>query len=135
MTTNLIKRIEQNPKILFLIDGFGALTTALFLGIILVKFETFFGIPSSTLYLLATIPIFYMIYDVYCYKKDTLQLAAYLRGIAIMNLIYCILSLGLAINLAKTIRIWGWLYVIGEIIIIVTLSIIELKVAQKSVQS
>lgn len=57
-----IKKILEwgnaNPKKLFQIDGLGAILSAILLGIILVRFERFFGIPVSTLYFLASLLYF-----------------------------------------------------------------------------
>ena len=131
MIPNLIKKIKQNPKILFLIDGVGALVTAFFLGFVLIKFEHFFGIPSSVLKVLAVIPIFYALYDFYCYQKENLPIGKFLKGIAIMNLIYCCISLGMAFYHKEPITIFGWVYVINEIIIIVALAIFELKTSKE----
>lgn len=134
MISNLIKRIDQNPRILFLIDAFGASITAFFLGFVLVKFESFFGIPTSMLYTLAAIPVFYVIYDLYCYGKEDLRISPFLKAIAILNLVYCCLSLGLALYHNQSITIWGWIYIINEIIIIVSLSIFEFKIANNNSQ-
>lgn len=128
---NLVEEIELNPKKLFLIDGSGAAVTAFMLGVVLVKFESFFGIPPSTLYLLAAIPILFVIYDLLCFYKGDQKLPALLKGIAIANLLYCCISIGFAFNHSREITMWGWLYIINEIIIIVTLVVYELKVANK----
>ncbi len=118
------------PKKLFLIDGWGALLSAFLLGIVLVKFEWFFGIPKSTLYFLASLPCFFAIYDFYCFYKVDKNLGRFLQGIAIMNLLYACLSLGLAFYHREEITMYGWMYIIGEILIIVVLAIYELKVAK-----
>jgi len=131
MIQKLIKNSEQNPKILFIIDGLGAAITAFCLGIVLVKFEWFFGIPSKVLYALAIIPIFYVLYDFYSYRKPISQVGTYLKGIAILNLLYCILSFGLGLMHSESMTIWAWIYIINEIIIIVSLSMIELRTANK----
>jgi hypothetical protein len=60
-----IKRIVEwsntNPKKLFLIDGLGALLSAILLGVVLVQLEYLFGIPKSTLYFLASLPCLFTI--------------------------------------------------------------------------
>ena len=57
----------ENPKRIFQIDRFGAILSAFLLGIVLVKLENPFGIPKPTLYVLASFPCFFAIYDFYCY--------------------------------------------------------------------
>lgn len=120
-----------NPKKLFLIDGFGALLSAFLLGIVLVKFEPVFGIPAATLYVLAALPVFFAIYDFYTYFKANSKLRHFLKGIAIMNLLYCCLSIGLAIYHKGSITNLGWAYIAVEILIVVLLAILELKVARR----
>jgi len=131
MIKKTLQRIELNPKELFLIDGFGAIVSAFMLGVILVQFEYFFGIPSSTLYILAAIPIFFVFYDFFCYRKKNHQIGPYLRVIAILNLLYSCLSLGFAFYHVELIKFWGWYYIISEIIILVALSFYEFKIANQ----
>ena len=122
---------NANPKKLFQIDGFGAILSAILLGIVLVKFEYVFGIPKLTLYFLASLPCFFAVYDFYCYFKIDNNLGNFLKRIAIINLIYCCLSIGLAIYHREDIMTLGWVYILMEIAIVSGLSIIELKVAKR----
>lgn len=131
MFKKLLVDLELNPKKLFLFDAFGAYVTALMLGLVLVRFESFFGIPPSALYILAAIPMFYVLYDLAAYFFSNEKNALFLKGIALLNLLYCFISVGMAINHAETITSFGWIYIIVEVIIIVVLSIFELKVAKK----
>ena len=59
----MLEKFISHPKKLFLIDGLGAILSAFLLGYVLVKLERVFGIPSKTLYFLATLPMFFVIYD------------------------------------------------------------------------
>ena len=131
MLKQIIEKMEHNPKQLFLIDGFGAMLSAFLLGVVLVKLERIFGIPSSALYLLATFPVLFAIYDFYSYQKKSDKLWLFLRGIAIMNLLYCCLSIGLAFYHYEKITALGWSYIITEILIVSILAIIELKVSNQ----
>ncbi len=116
-------------KQLFLLDGIGAIVSAILLGLVLVQLEAYFGIPKKTLYVLAALPCFFAVYDFYCYFKIEQHLGQYLRGIAIVNLLYCGLSLGLAFYHYEAILYLGWIYIIVEIIIVLVLAIIELRAA------
>lgn len=120
----------KNPKILFLVDGFGALLSAFFLAVLLVKFEKFVGLPASSLHFLAGFPILFAVYDFYYYFKLVENWAYYLKGIAIMNCLYCLLSLGVAFYHSDTILFWGWAYFSIEIALILLLVYVELKVAR-----
>lgn len=127
----LIAKAEANPQKLFLIDGLGALLSAFLLGVVLVKFESFFGIPASTLYLLAALPIFFALYDFYCYLKVNDTPSKFLQGIAVVNLLYCGLSIGCSLYHLETITIFGWAYIIGEVFIVIALALIEFRVANR----
>lgn len=121
----------ENPKKLFLIDGLGAISSAFLLGIVLVRLETDFGIPASTLYLLAAFPVLFAIYDFFSFQQRKIIPGRLLFGIAIMNLLYCMLSIGFAFYHRQTITLWGWTYIFGEIAIVILLAMVELKVARK----
>jgi len=127
----IIKKFENHPKKLFKIDLFGAILSAFLLGVVLVRFETIFGIPAKTLYFLALLPLFFAIYDYYCCHKENNRLGPFLKAIAIINLLYCCLSIGLSFYHLETITYLGWIYILTEILIIVILAIIEFKVAYK----
>ena len=127
---DLITKAELNPKKLFLIDGFGAILSAFLLGVVLVKFEEIFGIPTSVLYFLATIPIFFVIYDVFCYQKH-LKIGLLLKGIAALNILYCCISIGLISCHFSSITILGWTYIIVEIILVSFLAMIEFRVGKR----
>lgn len=113
-----------------MIDGIGAILSAFLLGIVLVELRRIFGIPKSTLYFLAVLPCLFAIYDFYCYRKIDENLGIFLEGIAIMNLIYCGLSIGLAFWHYQEITQFGWIYIILEVMIIITLVILELRIAK-----
>lgn len=130
----IIRRIidwgSNNPKKIFPIDGFGAIFSALMLGIVLVRLESVFGIPVPTLYFLAILPCLFAVYDFYCYFKIEKRLGLYLKVIAIINIIYCFISIGLAIYHIEEIKNLGWIYILSEVLIVFLLSIIELRIAK-----
>jgi len=70
-----MEKQKVNPKKLFLFDGFGAILSALLLGVVLVELESIFGIPRKTLYFLAFLPCLFATYDFFCYfrMKQTFQ--------------------------------------------------------------
>lgn len=131
----IVKWGSDNPKKLFQIDGFGAILSAVLLGIVLVKLERIVGIPTSTLYFLASIPCLFAIYDFYCFTSKNKKTANLLKGIAIANIFYCALSLGLATYHYNKINYLGWIYIVGETMIITAIAIFELKVASRLMKS
>ena len=130
----ILKWGNANPKKLFQIDGFGAIVSAILLGIVLVNLEYLFGIPKPTLYFLASFPCLFAVYDFYCYFKIDNNLEKFLKIIASANILYCGLSIGLAIYHRKNISNLGWMYILMEIAIVSGLSSIELKVAKRQAE-
>ncbi len=134
-TTNVLEWANSHPRKLFLLDALGAVTSAILLGIVLVKLEWIFGIPESTLYFLAFLPCLFAIYDLYCFFQISSRVGIFLKGLAIINLSYCCLSIGLATYHYEKITIWGWTYILLEILIVTLLAIIELKTANQLIRS
>ena len=115
----MLEKFTSNPTKLFIIDGLGAILSAFLLGYVLDKFENIFGIPSKTLYTLAAMPVFFAFYDLYCIRNKKDDLGHFMKGIAIMNLTYCCISILFAFYHLGTITIFGWSYLIIEILIII----------------
>ena len=121
----------MNSKQWFLIDAIGAGVSAIMLGVVLVRFQIYFGIPTQMLYLLALIPLLFIIYDTYAYLQDTSRHKRLLQGIATLNFLYCLLSMGLAIQHREVLTTLGWVYIIGEVMIIIVIGCYELKTANR----
>lgn len=120
------------PRQLFLIDSLGALLSAFMLGVILPMFEDFFGMPKQELYYLALAACLFFIYSFTNYLKFNSNWRFWLRIIAIVNLLYCCVTAGLVIYHYPKLSIWGLLYFIFEIIIIITLATIELRIIRSA---
>ena len=112
-----------------MIDALGAGISSILLGVVLPKFQAFFGIPKTILYFLGTIPVFFILYDFIGYSKTEESLGFWLKGIAFLNIAYCFVSLICVFLHKETLTFWGWIYIIGEILIVLLLVIIELKVS------
>jgi len=67
------------------------------------------------------------VYDFYCYFNIERNLEQFLKIIAIINLLYCCLSIGFAFYHYQQITYLGWSYIIVEISIVVALAVIELR--------
>lgn len=128
MLSQLLKKAIAHPRQVFLIDGLGALLTAVMLGIVLAQLESFFGMPRAKLYVLAGIAVIFAIYSLTCYWRLPIHWQPYLRAIAVANLLYCCVTAGLVVYLYEELTIWGIGYFVGEIVIVVSLAIFEWKV-------
>lgn len=125
----IIDRFHWNPKTLFLIDGSGAILSAFLLGVVLVKFESIFGIPVPSLYFLAILPGAFAIYDLSCYTVVKDNIGLFLKAIAYMNIFYGCISFGLALYHVNKLTYLGWTYILLEILIVMVLANLELKIA------
>jgi hypothetical protein len=121
----------NNPRKLFLVDGLGAIVSAVLLGVVLVEFDQIFGIPKPVLYFLAILPCLFAVYDFYCLVTKQLRFAALLKAIAIMNICYSCLSIGLAIYHYKAITGFGWIFIILENVTVIALANLEFRVAKE----
>ena len=117
------------PKRLFLIDGIGAIVSAFLLGVVLMRFNAVIGLSKCILNFLALIPCCFAIYSTLCHLLIKEHWKPYLMCIAIFNILYCCLTLCVMIYYSGQLKAMAWLYFIGEIIIVITLAIIELRCA------
>jgi len=125
------ERLHSQAHKLFLLDGLGALLSAFLIGVVLVKFNSLFGIPISALYFLALLPCLFAMYDFYCYQKKNINTGLSLKIIAVVNVLYCCLSLGLAFYHREEITVLGWGYIIVEIVIVLVLAKLEFEVGER----
>jgi len=128
-----IKTLTLKPKIVFLIDGLGAVLTAILL-ITVKTFNEYFGMPLKTLTVLSIIAFIFAIYSLSCFAFSDNNSQKLLRPIIVANLTYCILTLGIVIYFYNKLTILGLTYFFGEILIISGLVYIELKTLKASKQ-
>ncbi|MFB5652453.1 hypothetical protein ACE5IS_17560 [Leptospira wolffii] len=129
--SHLSDRFRRNSYLIFLIDGLGALVSASFLGIVLVQFEAWIGIPTETLYLLAVVACLFSAYSLFFYAKRPGNWRIYLRIIAIANLVYCLGTLSILLYYKESIRLLGILYFLGEKTIVIALASFELRLSNQ----
>lgn len=116
----------RNPKRLFLLDGLGALLSSFLLGVMLVEFQSVFGIPVPTLYFLAFLPAVFAVYDFLCFVGAENNIGLILKIIGYMNIAYCCISLVCAILHYNSITAWGWAYISVEIVVVLAIAKLEL---------
>ncbi len=121
----------SSVKKLLILDAVGALISAFMLGVVLVRFQSVFGIPISALKILSSIPVGFMLYDLLALLSNSELQPRRLMTIGTLNILYCILSLTMAIWHRGSLSIYGWGYIIIEVIIVVALAVYELKVGRK----
>lgn len=124
-----ISILQLHPRRLLLIDAIGALLSALLLGVVLVQLQQMIGLPARDLYILGIVAFIFCIYSFACYLRVDDNWSPYLVFIAIANVIYCCITAGVVIYHHERVTGWGKLYFIIEIFIIISLAIIELRIA------
>lgn len=119
-----------NDRNIFLLDGIGAILSACFTGLILIRYSLFLGINVSLLQSLALLPAAYTIYSLSCYFFVTKTKPWMLLTIMGANLFYCLISLGI-ILLRDRITWRGKLLLTAEIFVIILVVLIEFNVYRK----
>jgi hypothetical protein len=129
-----IRSLTLRPKTIFIVDGFGALVTAFLIFAILRTFNDYIGMPQATLTYLSLIAVIFCLYSTTCFflLKDNWR--PFLRVIIIANLLYCFLTVGLAISYHQSITAIGTTYFLTEIIVVSGLVFVELKTLNASGQ-
>jgi hypothetical protein len=114
------------------LDGAGALLTAFLLGVVLVRFEPWFGMPRAVLWSLATIALGFASWSwVHAFRRRSDPRRA-LRVIAVANLLYCGLSAALVLVFLARLTALGVAWFVGEIVVVATLGLAELRMARPS---
>lgn len=133
--SSLVQSFRKNPKLLFLVDGIGALLTLVFLSILLPAIQQFIGIPIKALYFLAIIAFILLLYSTVCYLLNPLKYKFFIKIIAVANIIYCFITVGAVIFYCDQMTLWGFLYFGLETFIILALVTLEFRVAGNKVFS
>jgi hypothetical protein len=123
LTTLTIKR-------LFLLDGLGAVVTALMLGALLTTFEPWFGMPKRFLIPLSLVAACFAVYSLTCHVRAAG--ARWLLGIAVANSLYCLCTLSLVLWLFGSLTWLGVAHFLGEIALVSALVIVEVRVAMRA---
>lgn len=121
-------KFSVNAKRVFLIDGFGAFLSAVFLFAILKTFNEYVGMPPKILTLLSIIAVVFSIYSFSCFFLVNNNWRPFLLVISIANLLYCFLTVGLVIYAYPRLTISGAIYFLLEIIVVSGLALFEIKV-------
>ena len=123
--------MKLSPQKLFLIDGLGALLTAILTGLVLTTFEQYFGIPKMVLYYLAAVAGLFAIYSLWNTISMQQNWPTLMTIIALANLTYCSATLALVIYHRQKVTYLGMAYIALETIVVVVLAMVELKMARQ----
>lgn len=127
-----IQQLIKKPKNIFLIDGIGALFTALLLYFILRNFNAFFGLSKSVLEYLSLLALVFSFYSIFCYFLVNNNWKSFLKIICTANILYCLLTMGILFYHYDNITILSIAYFLGEIAIITGLVFLEIRTIRKN---
>lgn len=130
-----LKALISKPKNVFLLDGFGAVVTAILLFAVLKLWNEYFGMPKNYLLILSISAFLLALYSFSCSKFLKNNIRKFLMLLIVFNLSYTIFTFVLIINFYSQLTILGLLYFIAEILIISSLVFIELKTLKCSTQN
>ena len=119
-----------NPSTLFLVDGAGALITAVLLFFVLKQYHVNIDLPQNIIKFLAAIASAYSVYSFICFLFTRKQWPRFITIIAFANFLYCLLTAAVLVVYHSTITILGVIYFVVEILIIAGLATFELKMAR-----
>lgn len=131
LLNNITKRTIKNPRQVFLLDGFGALLSALLLIFLIAPFYNVFGVPHPLAIQLAIPVVGFCVYSLLCYLLHLRNWKPYLFLIAFANFAYCCFTAGIMIKYFRSMELLGFLYFSAEILIILFLVRIELMTIKK----
>jgi hypothetical protein len=118
-------KLISNPRTLLLIDGIGALVTALLLVLIRNVFNEYFAMPVAVLNMLAGIAFCFSLFSLGSYALARASWRSCLHIISIANLLYCCLTLGLLVYHYQQVTALAIAYFLGEAGIIFGLVVVE----------
>jgi hypothetical protein len=125
MMSLLADRLRQQPRLVLLVDGIGAIASASFLGVILPALEGWIGMPRRVLLILALIALAYGAGSIAWYYLQHSQWRRWLRAIILLNLAYCGLTAALVVWFWSRLTVAGVAYFLIEIIVIGALVALE----------
>ena len=131
MLNRFFEKLSRYPRRLFLVDCLGAILTASLLTFVVAPLQSVFGLPYLTVYKLATVAIFLALYSAINYKFFGKKWSRWLRVIAIVNALYCLVTMIVIVVNWQVITLLGIIYFAGEAAIVARLVLLEWKVANR----
>ena len=122
---------SKKTRNLFLLDGSGAALTTCTLFFVLRHYSDNVGIPKNVLMYLSVVGLVCCAYSIACCLLLDGNWTPYLRVIATINLLYCMLTLTMLCFYINRLTKIGWAYFLSEVFVIGLLVYIELSVATR----
>jgi hypothetical protein len=114
---------------IFLIDAVGAVVSVVLL-FLLYSFDEFFGMPKCVIKIFICIATAFFVYSATtCFIRPE-NWRFYLKIIAVLNISYCLFTIYQILQNLDTLTLYGYIYFIAEILVILILSTYELNNAR-----
>lgn len=117
-----------------LIDALGAILSTVLFGVVLPKYQATFGMPLGALQGLALVAAVYAFHSLGCRLLADQKLEGHLLRVAIGNAGYCVLIATLAYRFREELTPWGWLYFAGDLLIVGTLTVVQMRAVKAARQ-
>ncbi len=127
LTDQMLQKLINNPKSVFLFDAMGALLTSTLIGGLLVTYQSYIGLSFTWLYILASIAAVFTIYSSSCAVLIQKKWRPFLKVIITANALYACLTTALIIMYSQEMKGLGIAYFIGEIFVLIGVIWIEIK--------
>ncbi len=124
--SNLAQILTSQPRNVFLLDGLGAMLSALLLVVLIAPFEAVFGMPPDIAYKLSYPAFGFAAYSLGCFAFNPQNWKPFMRAIALANFLYCCLTFALVVLDFTVLTKLGVAYFLGEIVIVFGVIGIEL---------
>lgn len=126
--------MKLNERNIFLLDGGGAVLSAVSTAVILPLFYPWTGVPTSVSFPLALLGFAFAAYSFSCFALVKKTKPAMLMAIICANLFYCVLSMVIIFNLGG-ITPWGRAYFLIEALIVIGVVLVESMVYRRHFKS
>lgn len=113
---------------IFLIDGMGAITSAVFLGLVLPMLKT--GLHDDVLRNLSLAAVVFAIYSFGCHLSNKSRSKGALKIILFANISYAVVSIAVFLNFYQEISLLGKIYFIIEIFLLFIIVWVEKHILQ-----
>jgi hypothetical protein len=116
---------------IFLVDGLGAMTSAILLWIMTGSLHAYVGMPVPVLNALAIAAVFFCLYSLTCFFLAGRRWKPFLRVIAMINLLYCLTTAACLVRYWPLLKTPGKMYFILDILVILSLVYLELNLVRQ----
>ena len=114
-----------DQRTIFAFDGVGAVVTAFCVGVLLPIFHDYIGMPVDKLYAMGALGVVFACYSFSIFFFSNHDRDWYLPVIMNLNLAYCLITAVFLWVYFDQIQLLGWIYFVGEIVIVVALVGVE----------